>query len=446
LNLCLACRDVTADSHGGLARSMCDLAEALAQEGHSVHLMTDISDAPTRELHGVSIKRLPIPPASGPCAGAAPESTPHNLMHAAAVYREVRRTHEYERPVDAVLAPLWRSEGAVCLLDDRFPTIISCMTSLRTLTEIDGAYRLLPDIAERLSLEREALARSPYLHGLTDAVLGKTIGDYDLHPDATAVIGRGLRDRSGLEAGDASVDSAAHVLFVGRIERRKGVDTLLAAARELLDEGVAVDFTLAGPNADPSFRDSFEREARERPRLRAVRFTDAVSDTELHRLYADCDIVCVPSRYESHGVVLIEAMMFGKPIVTCDAGGIGEVVQAGRDALVSPPEDAAALAASLRHLLANSKLRAELGRGARQTYERRFDARAVARRMQSFLEGVIAVHRGAADASAGASGRLQGLLRDVLGLAPENACALAGELLDPPAAAWQTWAQGSGPG
>jgi glycogen(starch) synthase len=164
------------------------------------------------------------------------------------------------------------------------------------------------------------------------------------------------------------------------MERRKGVDTLLAAARLLVDAGIHIGFTLAGPNADPSFRDAFEREASALPRLSAVvHFTGAVSDAELHRLYAESDIVCVPSRYESHGVVLIEAMMFGKPIVTCDSGGTGEVVAAGRNALVSPPDDPRALAESLRRLAAAPEPRAKLGACARDTYEDRFDARAVVR-------------------------------------------------------------------
>jgi glycogen(starch) synthase len=391
MNLCLSCRDITVDSHGGLARSMRDLAEALAQAGHSVRLLTDRSEADVPHLGGVSIVRVPVPPASGPFASPLAETAPHNLMHAAAVYREVRRIHEHERPVDAVLAPLWRSEGAVCALDGRFPTVVSCMTSLRTLTEIDAGYQLFGDLRERLALERAALSRSRYLHGLTEAVLAKTIADYDLQPELAAVIGRGLRDRRGQAIARESIAQPVRVLFVGRLERRKGVDTLLAAARALVDEGLAVTFTLVGPNADSVYRSSFEQAAAARPALRsAVSFTGAVSDAELDRLYAESDIVCAPSRYESHGVVLIEAMMFGKPIVTCDAGGIGEVVQAGRNALVSPPDEPVALAASLSRLCADPELRARLGAAGRVAYEQRFDARAVARQMESFLERVIA--------------------------------------------------------
>lgn len=434
MNLCLVCRDVRAEIHGGLPRAMADLAQSLAEAGHLVHLLTDGRSVQSPEVRGVTVELPVLRSASGPFERAIPETAPHNLLYAAAVYRAVAQIHEDRQRVDAVLAPLWRSEGAVCLLDDRFPTIVSCMTSLRTLSEIDGSYQLLSDLAERMSLERAALTRSRYLHGLTEAVLTKTIRDYDLSPNATAVIGRGLVDRARLNAGRPSSDPAqrVRVLFVGRIEHRKGVDMLLDAARELAADELPISFTLAGATGDPGLRDSLEREATEHPSLRqAIRFVGAVSDAELDRLYADADIVCVPSRYESHGVVLIEAMMFGKPVVTCDAGGIGEVVEPGRNALVSAPEDAAALARSLRRLANDAQLRAKIGAAGRETYERRFQARSVASRVQSFMEEVIEIHRAAVPETNGVKPRLEQLLCDVLATTPARASQLADELLDP---------------
>lgn len=445
MNLSLACREI--DGYCGLARTTRDLAVALAERGHSIWLLTDGANTAPLDLPNVAIRRLPVPPGRGPFAGAQTETARHNLMHAAAVYREVKRIHEHEQQVDAVLAPIWRCEGAVCLLDGRFPTVISCMTSLQTLTEIERGYRQLPDIGERLSLERAVLTHSPYLHGLTDAVLRKTIADYHLSPDATVVVGRGLRDRNGFAAPQARHRREPTVLFVGRVERRKGVDTLLAAARQLLADGMATNFIVAGPDGDLWLGDSLQREAEQDPHLRsAVRFTGAVSDQQLLRLYTDCDIICVPSRYESHGVVLIEAMMFGKPIVTCDAGGIAEVVQGGQNALVSPPDEPSALAASLRQMIADAELRANLGAAARESYERRFQVQTAAEGMEAFLEQVIARHRDRVDSpvaegTATVKQGLERLLHDALELSPSDAAPIAGELLDPSPEAWLAWSR-----
>lgn len=430
MNLCLVCRDVSSDPASGLVRATCDLARALAGEGHQVHLVTDVSGSPPPDLPGVMLRRVLVLPLDEPPREPRPESALHNLMHAAAVYREVKRIHEHEGPVDAVLAPLWRSLGAICLLDQRFPTIVSCMTSLKTLTEIDEAYWLLPDLDERLSLERETLVRSRYLHGLTQAVLAKTIRDYDLDPVETAVVARGLRDRCTPSA-PARVGTT-RVLSVGRIERRKGVDVLLKAAWELVDDGFDVSFTLAGPRVDPELTAMYATEAAKRPQRRdAVRLTGAVSDAELDRLYSAADVVCAPSRYESHGIVLVEAMMFGKAVVTCDAGGIGEVVEPGRTAIVAPPGDAPALAACLRRVIGDPRLRDELGSAGRNAFQARFEAQTVARRMQGFIERVLTAHDSLARETGDIERRLERLVCDVLALEPQPASVLAAQLLDP---------------
>ena len=221
------------------------------------------------------------------------------------------------------------------------------------------------------------------------------------------------------------------ILFVGRLERRKGVDTLLVAAGQLIEQGASFRLTLAGPDADPTIRETFEREARGDPeRLAGVTFAGAVSDRELDRLYAEADILCLPSRYESHGVALVEGMMFGKPIVTCDSGGIGEVVEAGRTALVATPDDAGALALELARLAGDPDLRARLGTAARESFEQRFTASEVAARMQDFILEAIATQR---DRRSGVSVGvgLQRLLAEALSLETEDARPLADALLEP---------------
>ncbi len=437
MNLCLTCREIGSEAASGLARTTRDVAVALARDGHSVQLLSDVPPGPAPELTdpapelpGVRVVRLAPCPAAAQMQGAERESAAGNLIHAAAVYREVRRIHEQEQPVDAVIAPLWRSEGAVCLLDDSFPTIVSCMTSLQTLTELDDSHLQAPDIAERRALERSVLARSRYLRGVTRAALAKTVRDYGLRPELIAVIGHGLEDRRQPDL-SAPEHAAVRVLFVGRSEARKGADTLLAAALELLSEGAPASFTLAGASGDPSLRALFEREAQQRHWLRdAVRFAGTVSAAQLDALYAESDIVCVASRYASHSVVLVEAMMFGKAIVTCDAGGIGEVVDAQRDALVCQPGDAGALAAALRRLVADPRLRAQLGGAARQSYARRFQAEQAARRMQAFVAEVIASRRRTAPQAGDVQAQLEALLAEVLALSPQQAGTAAGTLLD----------------
>jgi glycosyltransferase involved in cell wall biosynthesis/GT2 family glycosyltransferase len=426
----LICRGLTANAPSGLVRATCDLAEALVDAGHQVELLTDLASGPTPRLPGVSIRRLPVLPLADPPADISPDSALENLMHAAAIYREVKRIHEHEFRVDAVLAPLWRSVGSLCCLDGRFPTVVSCMTSLATLIEIDGRYRTLPDIEERLRLERESLRRASYLHGLTRSALERTIADHDLHPLETAVVNRGIRDRwSGATPPE---DSTPEILFVGRIEPRKGLDTLLQAARELVDSDGDVHFTVVGPGADPQVLQPFLGDAAAQPKLRpAVEFTGAVSDERLWELYERADVVCLPSRYESHGIAVIEAMMFAKPIITSARGGLGEVVISEQTALLAPADDAGGLAGQLRRLIDDPQLRSRLSAAARHAYEERFEISVVESQMQSFIERVVRRHAAGAPPGDVRPG-LERLLCDVLPIDEQGAASLAGGLLDPP--------------
>jgi|GEM_PF-1348921 len=430
MNLCLLARETGPSTRVGLARAMCDLAVSLAEEGHQVTLLTDSQDLSPTALPGVSISV--VGPSQVPRAwiGATPETARHSLMHAAAAYREVRRIHEHQRPVDAVLAPLWRSEAAVCMLDGEFPTIVTCMTSLRTCSEIDPAFTELEDLDSRMALERASIGRSEYLHGLTDAVLRKTVEDFGLRPRVAKVIGRGVRDRGWVAPPEADGGRTPHVLFVGRIEHRKGVDVLLAAAEELIEGGTPARFTLVGRPIDAPLRRAFAERAADRPELaRAVHFAGPVADEALDRLYREADVVCLPARYESHGIVMIEAMMHGRPLLTCSTGGIGEVVEPGVNALLSPAEDPRALAGELRAMLGDPELRVRLGAGGREAFEQRFDARLVARRMAGFFEQVIEQHEPAAAAGPQLRERLAELLLDAALASADEADVLAGELL-----------------
>jgi hypothetical protein len=124
-----------------------------------------------------------------------------------------------------------------------------------------------------------------------------------------------------------------------------------------------------------------------------------VSGEELDRRLRAADIVCVPSRYESHSVVIVEAMMFGKPVVSCRTGGVPEVVQDGHNALLAPPGDAAALTAGLRRLIEDRDLRVAFGWASRRRFDERFAIGVVAPRMASLFADVAREH-----AASGAGG------------------------------------------
>jgi phosphatidyl-myo-inositol alpha-mannosyltransferase len=153
-------------------------------------------------------------------------------------------------------------------------------------------------------------------------------------------------------------DGCPNVLFVGRLEDRKGLPYLLKAYRLLRKEGAECRLLVVGSGPQ-------EREARRyvmTRRLSNVEFLGRVSDAEKAQLFKTADVFVSPATgRESFGIVLLEAMASGAPIVCSDIHGYKGVVQRGRQAILVPPRDARSLAAGITELLDDASLRKRMG-------------------------------------------------------------------------------------
>ena len=149
------------------------------------------------------------------------------------------------------------------------------------------------------------------------------------------------------------------VLFVGRLVPYKGVDVLLDAMAGLNAVALIV--------GDGPQRDALEAHARRLGIADRIRFLGSVTDEQLGSLYRSCDVFVLPSvtRQEAFGVVQLEAMAAGKPVVSTDLGtGVGWVNRHGETGYVVPPRDARALGDALSRLLENPELRRSMGDAA----------------------------------------------------------------------------------
>ena len=142
------------------------------------------------------------------------------------------------------------------------------------------------------------------------------------------------------------------ILFLGRHEPRKGLDVLLATLPSLPSE-VRVWVASDGPQTD-ELRQRYADESR-------IEWLGRVDDDEKARRLRGADVFCAPSlRGESFGVVLLEAMAAGTPIVASDLDGYRNVARPGVDGVLVPPGDVDALAGALRRALTDGTLTAEL--------------------------------------------------------------------------------------
>jgi phosphatidylinositol alpha-mannosyltransferase len=163
-------------------------------------------------------------------------------------------------------------------------------------------------------------------------------------------------------------DGTRNILFVGRFEPRKGLLDLLRAYRILRKTGCECRLLLVGGGPQ-------EREARRyvaTRRLRGVEFLGRVSDDEKAQLFRTADVYVSPATgRESFGIVLLEAMAAGVPIVASDIHGYKGVVRRGREGLLVPPRSPKAIALSVAQLLRDPDLAramSESGRGRAEEF------------------------------------------------------------------------------
>ena len=180
-------------------------------------------------------------------------------------------------------------------------------------------------------------------------------------------------------------DGVPNVLFVGRLEPRKGVLDLLKAHRILRRTGSANRLLIVGSGPQ-------EREARRYVATRGlqeVEFLGRVSDAEKAQLFRTVDVYASPATGgESFGIVLLEAMAAGAPIVASDIHGYKGVVRRDREGLLVPPHEPKQLAKAIARLLGDPDLRAQMSTAGRLRAEQ-FSWPRVAARVEDYYGFVI---------------------------------------------------------
>jgi D-inositol-3-phosphate glycosyltransferase len=243
----------------------------------------------------------------------------------------------------------------------------------RSPAEMEGEYRVdgerrVLKIADRIIAA--TLAEQSQLHFLYQAddskvvIIPPGVDTSRFYPIPLAE----ARESIGLPVEDSLL------LFVGRIEPLKGLETLIRAIARMREQGVQcqVPHYLAVVGGDPSA--SGENLSTEMARLQDLRqqfgmdelvvFLGKRAQDSLPYYYSAADVLIMPSHYESFGMVALEAMACGTPVVASQVGGLAFLVQDGVTGFVVPDGDPQALAEKLTRLLTDPGLRRKLGEQA----------------------------------------------------------------------------------
>ena len=205
-------------------------------------------------------------------------------------------------------------------------------------------------------------------------------------------------DRSACRYELGLSESDKVVAFVGRIDPIKGIDTLLAAAQHLrkeIEEPLVV--LIVGGNLDANGEpvgalQDIERAAQTLGVTTSIKLIGAQPQNRLPVIYSAADVVCVPSRYESFGLVAVEAMACGVPVVASRAGGLIYTVEDGETGFLAAIENDREFASAILRILTNTPLRDDLGRAARIAAHR-FSWEAIAQSVRHVYYQLASGHR-----------------------------------------------------
>jgi len=328
---------------GGVGNHVRALAGELRRAGHRVDVLAP-AERPVAEPSFVGLGGSVAVPYNGSVARIA--FGPRALVR---VRRAVGRGGYDLLHVHEPLAP---SVGLLAVAGTPTPTVGTFHANLGRSLALEAARPLLRRVYDRLD-GRIAVSASA-----RDTWQGRFGG-------AMAVVPNGVAPEflAGPKPLDGWAGDGPTVLFVGRLEPRKGVAYLVRAFLRLKPAFPRLRLLVVGRD-DQHQQDKLMSMVP--PRLRPdLVFVGAVPQADLPSYYASADVFCAPSLGgESFGIVLAEAMAVGLPVVCSNIGGYRDVVHDGTDGLLVPPRDPEALAAAVGGLLDNPARLAAMGEAA----------------------------------------------------------------------------------
>ncbi len=386
----------------GVGRHTNLMAKGLFELGHTVHVLTHGAKENVSFYDGAYVHHVPYRLNRYPHLRHL-HKVHHLLNYSHAVFERLQRL-VLNDDIQLVDTPVWQADGFVCAVSGMLPVVVRPQTAQRQIGQIervrDDDTRLVGEIEESL------LRRAAYIAANSNATvsaLAEVYGIAGAHAPIQ-VIPHGIQpvDEQAVRPFPLhNPPTHLTVLYVGRLEKRKGIQELFAAIGKLHARLPHVRFIIAG--ADNSASDGFKRKTglsypayfqKHYPQCApAVTFLGEVSEEKLQSLYQSCDLFVAPSLYESFGLIYLEAMNYAKPVVGCRAGGIPEVVDDGVTGRLVDPQSADQLAEALFDLLRAPHLLYEYGLAGRQRLLDRFTYLHMARGFEQVYRQVL--HRNA---------------------------------------------------
>ena len=259
----------------------------------------------------------------------------------------------------------------------------------------------IPSIAKtRLAVERECLETAEYIVATSPQErehmrkLVSLKGNIKMIPCGTDIQRFGSVSRSEARLRLGIPKSSLVILYVGRFDQRKGIETLVRAVSRSIFPGLADIRLIIAGGSRPGQSDGIEREriegiVNEVGLRKFTTFPGQLDHNELPYYYGAANVCVVPSHYEPFGLVAIEAMASGIPVVASAVGGLKFTVVPEQTGLLCPPKDEHSFAQAIDRILSRPTWEDQLGQAARERVETMFSWHGVAQRLSGLYTSTL---------------------------------------------------------
>lgn len=388
LRLCMFSQDHAREGFGGIGRWTNLVARGLAERGHEVTVIGELTNAKTPEYcdftkdgfwsHNLFYfdreNRTEID-----CLGL-PDGMANTSKRKLAEIRRIMPRRQFQ----VASSPIWDIEGAALIGSGDVPTVLSLHTCAGLMLESKPEWKENKQFYQNhvlrvINAEIQALRRTPMILANSSAIMRDISELYglDLFARPHVIVPHGIDDIDSPEP-LLETRTIAHeqdgdplrIIFLGRLENRKGVAHMVPVLDRLLElhENVVVD--LVGQRVDDANHKLVTDLIAKYPGQ--VTWHGYLDDEKLDRLMRQSDIFFGPSLYESFGLIYAEAMRYSIPCVAYAAGGVTEVIEHGVDGFLATLGDQDGLFDSLKQLVTNDSLRTKMSLAARRNFTQKF--------------------------------------------------------------------------
>ncbi|MFK5892542.1 MAG: glycosyltransferase family 4 protein [Pseudomonadota bacterium] len=373
MNICLISTGYPPEDGGGIGTYIYNLSHGLSALGHYVHVVTKTTEKKynCEKIGKIIIHRLPEKLFLRGIERFLP-----GINWSYNVYKLVKQLDQQSK-IDIIEFPNWESPGIVSqLLLRRIPIVVRIHTPLFETLELDKKNEKI-NLTEKIAcyLEKVSCTRAKYIISSTKFHANMLAAKYSLKINEINILPLGIMEKKEAQEKDIKSQNKFKILYVSRLEHRKGTLTLINSLPSILKnrKDILIDFVGSDRKHAPGNM-KFEKYFINNYGVLKdqVFFHGFVTDKELQDFYKQADLFVVPSVYESFGLIYIEAMSYSLPSIATTGGGIPEVIEHGENGYLIEPHDTKALVYYINKIYSDDNLKKKLSRQSKKTYTEKF--------------------------------------------------------------------------